>query len=201
MRISLAKKIYFILFVPVVVAVAIAIASLWSFQRLTEALTNLALQSKRTVNMSVIHRIALERRSTAVAIIDAVDEASMKALIDDDFRRTEDEMRAELRAYLDNNVKPAPPVQVQFAEDLRNLWQRYVTVTDTVAELALENTNNRALRIGNDLVPFWNDMDAEFELLAVHLTEKCQDFTEYTPLSRTRRVHLIRFRREQAKYV
>ena len=201
MRMSMAKKLYLIIGVLIAFAVAIALLGLSSISSMTSSLKALSNQAKRSINMNVMSRLALERRIATVAVIQSTDEAVMKELMDGEMKRIEGDMEKELKAYMANVDHPVSPRQIEYEQSIRRQWGEYLKVTGEIAELSHENTNTRAERINNGLEEFWNSVDTELENLAVKIRSGNGADDIYAPLMRDVRVRLMRFRVLLGKYI
>ena len=201
MRMSLAGKLYSVVALTIVVAIAIMCLGLYSINKLTASMEDTSLQSFRTLNMYGIQLIALNRRVATEAIVATTDEAEMKRLMDGDMDNLESQMTAELASYQSNFNTPPTPAQLENAATLKKLWDDYAAVTDRVAALSYENSNNKAMRINSDLEVFWDDLDDELMTLADYMTENCPDYVLYTPSVREFRVDIMRFRIFMLTYI
>ena len=201
MRMSMAKKQYFIIAILVMVAATIAALSLVSITRVSNTLGAMTRQAKRTVNVQNMARYALERRIGTIAIIVSDDEAAIQTIIDGEMARVATQMEKELLDYLANAEQPITPTQRESEQNIRKHWNDYLRVTDEVAAISHENTTVKAARIYNRLAGFWNDVDDELERLAVVVRNKSDQAERYAPLARDLRVRLMRMRMLMSSFV
>ena len=102
MRMSMAGKIYTIVVILLVVAAIILGLGIYSIREITSSMEAVIRQANRVSNMDNVDKIALQRRITTDAIINSVDEAEMKRMIDTDMDRLEVLMDQELKDYVAN---------------------------------------------------------------------------------------------------
>ena len=201
MRLSMSKKIYGIVALLVFVGLLITGIGLYSINRLTNAIGSISLQSNRALALNNVDKVILNRRIAAVAIIQSTDENEMKKMIDEDLRRTEDAMNGELTFFEKNFNSPPSEAQRDALATIKKYWSEYVAVTTQVANLSLENSNNKALVLNEGLQDFWDGVDRELEELAVFIQNNSKDFMVYVPVARDARNILLRFRLNLAKYI
>ena len=170
MRMSMAKKIYCIIGIMALLAAGIAGLGLYSANEMSGAMTQIGLQANRTISLNVIDRIAQERRTITNSVIESVDEAEMKKMMDNDMKNLEASMTREIDKYYDNFPKPVTPAREANVASIRAMWADYVKVTNEIAALSYENSNARAERIYESGKKFWDDTDAEIERLARSLS-------------------------------
>ncbi len=166
MRLSMAKKIYAIVVLLLVVAFVILGLGVYGMLNMSGVMSAVIRQANRLTNVSTVERIALQRRIAVVAVMNSAHEDAMRALIDNDVKKTEDDMEAELKAYVSNFDSPPTPGQIEFESSLRKFWNDYVSVTNSVTALSYQNTNNKALRLNAEMIPFWDETDAALAAVA-----------------------------------
>ncbi len=162
MRMSMAKKLYAIVALLLIVAIIILGIGIYSMTSMTNTMHNVIRQANRLTNVGNVESIALRRRIAVVDVINSGVEANMKALMDGDVKATETNMEAELQAYRANFDSPPSSTQLEYEKTLRQFWGEYVVASAEVADLAYQNTNNKALRQNTDMTEFWNYVDATF---------------------------------------
>ena len=197
----MAGKIYAIVLLMLVVAALILGVGLYSINELTSTTDSLIRQAKRTSNMNMVDKIALERRVLTTGIIDNVVEAEMRTMIDKDMKASEDTMAAELASYESNFSTPPTPLQQETLRELSRMWSDYATITRNVAELSYQNSNEKARRLNEEMRPFWEGMDTQVEDLADFMTQHSKDYLAYRPISREIRVVLMRLRLTIVRYI
>ncbi len=170
MRMSMARKIYSIILVMLIVAVVIVGIGLYSINELTESTAALGRQAKRAVNLNVMDRLVLERRTATTDIIQSVDESVMSNLIQNEMKRIADAMEAEIQSFHNNFPQPPSPTQITYVETVRKLWNEYEQLTLAAANYSLENSNNKAFRLNEGMQEFWETMDQDLEGLARIIT-------------------------------
>lgn len=161
MRLSMAKRIYLIVAILLVVAAVILIIGLYSVGRLTNSMNDLIRQSKRITNMDNVDKVALNRRIVTVDILGTTDEEEMRKLIDTNMKNLERQMEEQLQSYASNFDEPPTATQREFEKNVHSLWADYVSVTNEVAALSLQNTNAKATRLNNGMFGFWDGVDKE----------------------------------------
>ncbi len=201
MRMSMAKKIYSIIIVMLVVAVIIVAVGLYSINQLHGSMVTLSDQASRLISLRSIDRIALERRILASDIIQSVDEKQMQSWIDNEMKGFETAMEQEIQNYQAHFPQPITREQTAYVDTIRAYWKTYVDETNRVAGLSLRNTNNKAKAINDNLRPFWEELDSDFSRLGNILTEKNENFLSTTPLARDARVAALRLRILIVRYI
>ncbi len=199
MRMSMAKKIYLIIAFMVVMAAAIGILGLYSANQLASQMTTLGQQANRTVSLNVIDRITLERRTVTNAVIESVDESRMRELMDKDMKNLEAAMTREIDWYYENYPKPVTPDREATVAEIRKMWGEYVALTNQMAELSYENSNERAARINRDNRDAWEAIDHDVEMLARALNDP--SMRQYNISANKSRNDLLRFRMILAEYI
>ncbi len=203
MRMSMSRKIFSIVLLLLVVAVVILGIGIFSIRRLSSDMANIGTTSKRNGNLNVMDKILLSRRIATTTIIQSIDEAEMRKLIDTEFRGLEKQMDDLLLAFQQNMSVPPTARQTEIYNTVRKEWDAYVAVTNDIADLSYQNSNNKALVVNNNLVPFWDEVDADLLRLGNFIREN-NDFElydVYTPRSRDLRLSLMRFRLDLIKYI
>ena len=197
----MAKKIYTIIALLIVVALVIAGVGFYSVRSLNNAMEGMLRQAGRLDSMNNVDKTALLRRVATTTIIESTDENEMRKMIDGDFRDLETAMEKQLeryRGYFDN---PPSPAQVDGEKNVRRLWDDYVARTKEVAELSYENANEKAARINDSLQQPLDAVDAELRALAVDLDRDHNVGDETVALVRDTRVALMRFRAIVARFI
>ena len=165
---SMAKKIFGIVILLVVICIAILVVGIYSVDTLGGSLTTLSGVAKRNVNYATMSDLQLRRRINLLLVLRATTDEEIKGpsnRLDEINTRFMEELDA-----LRNNLPPNPAVFLkQGVEDLERTWKKYVEVTVEVRQLGMENSNNRARVIYNNSSEFWQSIDKRLENLAVVL--------------------------------
>ncbi|MCD8138754.1 MAG: MCP four helix bundle domain-containing protein [Planctomycetaceae bacterium] len=196
---SMAKKIYLIIGFMVVMAAAIGILGLYSANQMAAQMSTLGQQANRTISLNVIDRITQERRTVTNAIIESVDENRMREMMDTDMENLEAEMTREITWYYENFPKPVTPEREANVAEIRTMWADYVTLTDRMAELSYENSNERAARINRNNRDAWEAIDHDVEMLARALN--APSMRQYNISANKSRNDLLRFRMLMNEYI
>ena len=183
----------------IILAAGIAWLGIYGTTRISTAMNTLEQQSYRTINLNVIDRIALERRILAASIIESTDQNEMRDIIEKDMKQLEAMMNRELESYYNNFPKPVTPARQENVETIRRLWEDYVKVTAGIADLAYQNTNEKAAKINRDKWAFWDALDGEIELVARQLNDN--DVRKYNINANRSRNDLLRFRMLISEYI
>ncbi|MCD8349397.1 MAG: methyl-accepting chemotaxis protein [Planctomycetaceae bacterium] len=199
MRMSMAKKIYLIIGFMVVMAAAIGILGLYSANQMADQMSALGQQANRTVSLNVIDRITQERRAITSSVIESVDENRMRALMDKDMKNLEALMNREIAWYYENFPKPVTPAREANVAEIRKMWAEYVSLTNQMAELSYENSNERAARINRANRDAWEAIDHDVEMLARALNDP--SMRQYNISANKSRNDLLRFRMLMNEYI
>ena len=193
MRISMAGKIYTIVALLLIVAVAILGIGIYSIHSMSTTIHNLILQAKRVTDLDNVDKIALERRIATQVILNHTDEDVMNTVMNGDMRQLERQMESRLQNYLLHADTPATAEQINNERITRQLWNDYVKVTNEIAALSLENTNNKALRDHLAMEPLWNEVDATLALVEEMLIANDKNLS-YVHAIMTVRLNIMRYR-------
>ncbi|MCD8141336.1 MAG: MCP four helix bundle domain-containing protein, partial [Planctomycetaceae bacterium] len=199
----MSRKIFAIIFLLLVVAIIILGIGIYSIRRLSADMAEIGATSKRNGNLNVMDKVVLNRRIATTSIIQSVDEAEMRRMMDTDFRAIEKEMDDLLATFQSNMSVPPTPRQQEIFNDVRKEWDAYVGVTNQIAELSYQNSNNKAFVINANLVPFWDEVDTDLMRLGNYIRENNEFdlYDIYTPKTRDLRLNLMRFRLDLVKYI
>jgi methyl-accepting chemotaxis protein len=63
------------------------------------------------------------------------------------------------------------PEQRDYSRKLRTYWDDFAKVGEPILELALENSNVRAKRLNDEMLDFWDSLDADFEALSAAMVD------------------------------
>ncbi len=201
MRMSMKARIFSIVGLLLLVTLVIVGTSFYGITQLAKTVEAIGRQARRTINLQIIDKIALNRRIAAVDVIMAVEEAEMKKIIDGPLADLPKAMDAELRDYLANCPVPIPPVYQERHDMIKALWEEYVKQTDAVAALSYENSNNKALAINEGLQNFWDDLDQDCLRLAEFIQANNKDANAAVRKAEGMRISLLRFRLNLTKYI
>ncbi len=163
---SMKARIFFIVGIMLFVTLAIVAASFYGLNQLITTTEAIGSQARRTVNLQIIDKIALNRRIATTDVIMATEEADMKNIIDGTLAHLPAAMDAELADYLANCPVPIPATYQERHDKIKTLWTEYVKQTDVVAALSYANSNNKALAINEGLQDFWDAIDQDCDHLA-----------------------------------
>ncbi|MCD8350799.1 MAG: methyl-accepting chemotaxis protein, partial [Planctomycetaceae bacterium] len=203
MRMSMSRKIFTIIFLLLIVALIILGIGIYSIRRLSSDMADIGMTARRNGNLNVMDKVVLGRRIAASSIIQSVDEAEMRRMIDTDLRALEKEMDDLLVAFQGNMSVPPTARQTEILNTVRKDWDAYVAVTNDIANLSYQNSNNKAMVINTDLIPFWDEVDADLMRLGNFIRENndLELYDVYTPKTRDLRLSLMRFRLDLVKYI
>ena len=167
-NISISKKIYVIVGMLLIIAMIILSVGVYGTNNLSSTMQDLVRQARRVIIVGDAESIALQRRITTESAIKTVEEDEIKKLIDNDMLALEVQMEAVLKTYVENFDSPPTAVQLENEQNTRKLWNDYVAITNQVAALSFENTNNKAFRINNEMRDYWSSLDRDLcEIAAV----------------------------------
>ncbi len=204
MRLSMKTRVFSIVGIMLLVTLVIAGASFYGMSQLIASMENIGGQARRTINLQVIDKIALNRRIATVDVLRATTEAAMKQIIDGQLAQLPRAMDAELADYIANSPVPTPPEIRERHDTIKALWMEYVKQTDAVAALSYENSNNKAIAINEGLQDFWDSLDEDC-LRMTQAIERGAGNAAATAAASSKaesaRVALLRFRINLAKYM
>ncbi len=201
MRMSMKARIFSIVGLLLLVTLVIVGASFYGITRLANTVEAIGSQARRTINLQIMDKIALNRRIATVDVIMAVEEAEMKKIIDGPLAELPRAMNAELGDYLANCPVPIPPVYQERHDTIKALWEEYVKQTDVVAALSYANSNNKALAINEGLQNFWDELDQDCLHLAEFIQANGKDANAAVRRAEGARISLLRFRLNLTKYI
>ncbi len=199
MRLSMSKKLYAVVFMLIAIAVILVGIAFYSIQTLLNEGGNVARRASRTLALSLMDRYILERQLAMQDIITDEDEVEMQSIIDTRFRSTEANFAEQLAEY-GANFAPGNTEREARVGRIQSLWNSYVKATADVAALSVENSTAKAMRVRDNLVKFWDEMDTRLENVAVELTGD-PDLREYAPLVRNVRANVAFVRLHQANFL
>ncbi len=197
---SMKARIFFIVGIMLFVTLAIVAASFYGLNQLITTTEAIGSQARRTVNLQIIDKIALNRRIATTDVIMATEEADMKNIIDGTLAHLPAAMDAELADYLANCPVPIPATYQERHDKIKTLWTEYVKQTDVVAALSYANSNNKALAINEGLQDFWDAIDQDCDHLAEFIQTN-NDGEEAVLKAEGARLSLLRFRLNLNKYI
>ncbi len=121
---SMAKKIYMIIVLLIVVALFIMGLGLWSISQISSEAMALGRQGKRAVNISAVDRYLLQRQVLMNEIVASTDEAEMKKTIEGPFKQVELDIVKESEEYQANF--PSNPAERQaLTAELNELFKEW----------------------------------------------------------------------------
>ncbi len=198
---SMKARIFFIVGIMLLVTLAIVGVSFYGLNQLITTMENIGSQARRTVNLQIMDKIALNRRIATVDVIMTTNEAEMKKIIDGALAQLPKAMDAELADYLANCPVPVPPQYQERHDRIKELWLEYVKQTDVVTALSYANSNNKALAINEGLQDFWDAIDQDCLDLAEFIQANNKDANEAVFKAEGARNSLLRFRLNLNKYI
>ncbi len=199
---SISKKIYGVVGLLILLAVLIMGLALSSIRTLSGLVEEMVALGNRSAALNNIDKAILDRTIITREINSATDEEAIAALIRDRFGETEENVTRYLEVYKENIPENADMAMRQTAGQLGDLWEKFVVESRRVGELALENTNNRASRLNEASVDFWNGVDADLEALAdMLLDDESEEVKMFGKRAADIRADLMRFRLILVKYM
>lgn len=154
MKISMSKKIFSIIAMLLVLALAIFGLGSYSISLLNSEMASLNRRAKRTVNLNMMDKIVLERQIAMEGLIASNDEKEMEGIFQERIQVQDRLMEEELAKFTDNFSDNLTPEQRERPAAIKRMWEQLNAVYYEAAELARENSNNRADRIATELIPF-----------------------------------------------
>ncbi|MCC8108206.1 MAG: methyl-accepting chemotaxis protein [Planctomycetes bacterium] len=199
---SISKKIYGVVALLILLAVVIMGLALSSINTLSNLVEEMVALGNRSAALNNIDKAILDRTIITREINSATDEETMAALIRDRFKETEDNVALYLQVYEENIPADAEPAMRQTTAQLGSLWEKFVVESHRVGDLALENTNNRAARLNEESVDFWNGVDEDLIALSdVLLDDESEEVKMLGKRAADARTELMRFRLILVKYM
>ncbi len=171
MRMSLSSKLYAVIALLILLTVIIVGFAFYNIDRLADIADTTGLQGKRSIAVAIMDRVALERQMTMNTIVRSDDETAMQSLLDGRMKDTETAMAQQMQIFEAN--LPAIPTQAQreYVPTLKRLWGAYVDATARVANLSIENSNEKAARISGQLQSAFDSLDTDLNQLADTIIE------------------------------
>ncbi len=152
---SMSRKIFCIVGLLVILAAGIMAMGIFSINSLMEDAGNLGLIARRANALNAMDKVVLQRLIAMGDVIDSTDEEEMTRLVDGPLKQTETDLERELAEYETNFPAHVTPELRSYPPKIRSLWVDYVTVTNRVCQLSLQNSNARADKAASALIPFW----------------------------------------------
>ncbi len=198
---SMKARIFSIVGLMLFVTLAIVGTSFYGLRQLIASMESIGSQARRTVNLQVMDKIALNRRIATVDVIMTPAEADMKKIIDGALAQLPKAMDAELADYLANCPFPVPALYQERHDTIKALWAEYVKQTDEVAALSYANSNNKALAVNDGLQDFWDAVDQDCRTLAEFIRANNENADDAVLRAEGARISLLRFRLNLNKYI
>ncbi len=199
---SMSKKIYAVMALLVIVAIGItglATYSLYSIANVTEEVAALANRGTALNNMD---KLILDRTIITREINLSTSEEEIAGLIAGRLLENEQAMQAYMKLYEDNLTDNSSDEAKALPRQIGDLWALFVSESKVVGELAMENTNNKASRINEQNVAFWEGVDKDLEeLAAVIFSGTDKNASTYGQQVLDVRSDLLRFRLMLVKYI
>ncbi len=199
---SMSKKIYAVMALLVIVAIGItglATYSLYSIANVTDEVAALANRGTALNNMD---KLILDRTIITREINLSTSEEDIAGLIAGRLLENEQAMQQYMKLYEDNLSENSSDEAKALPRQIGDLWALFVSESKVVGELAMENTNNKASRINEQNVAFWEGVDKDLEeLAAVIFSGTDKNASTYGQQVLDIRSDLLRFRLMLVKYI
>lgn len=165
MSMSLSKKIYSIFALLILVALSITCIALYSIGQLNDMLSLMSGSANRAINYNNLEALQLRRHITLQTLLAETSSEGKEepARVIDTINQEAESEILKLQANMPDVMTPA---QREIIPRIRNLWENYVVITDEIADLAQENSNNEAIRVFDQSEPFWISLDQNLVDLA-----------------------------------
>ncbi|MDR0868802.1 MAG: methyl-accepting chemotaxis protein [Planctomycetota bacterium] len=187
---SMSKKIFSAIILLAVVAAAIAGIGLYSIAELSDSTYRLGLLTYRTDALGMLDSTLLERRAEIIDIVRETDEAAMEAKINGALKNTETHAAEYVAQYEANIPADASPQLRGYMPEFQKLWSKYVELTKQVADLSLQNTNEKAEQLFAGLWDKLTQVDGTVEEIAQSLSGKDEDAVDDLRRARARILQL-----------
>ena len=159
---SMSKKIFSVILLLIVIAMAITGIAIYSIDRLGDSLQTMSGLANRSINYNVLSSLQLRRRINLQILLAESDAEAMKGPA----KRLEEigqQFQEELVSLQGNMPAVMSQAQSEAVPGIQQRWAKYVEATDEIARLALANSNNEAVEIFENSEPFWNSIDEKIE--------------------------------------
>ncbi len=146
---SLGRKVISVIILLVLLSLGIMSMSIYSINSLNHRVQSLGQLSTRTTAVNAAATIVVQRSNILQQIIQELDDATMEKMIATQLAATVADFN-RVAALFAQNLSPADTAertrQDAFITSMASLWDEYVKVGDTIAQLSLTNSNTWALR-------------------------------------------------------
>ncbi|MCD8350467.1 MAG: methyl-accepting chemotaxis protein [Planctomycetaceae bacterium] len=199
---SMSRKIYCVLGLLIILSLAIVGLSVYNLRTISAVAENLVYLGNRSAALNNIDKAILERTIITREVNSATDEKVIADLINGRMAQTDAHVQDYLALYEANIPENAEPAMLATTGQLRDLWKAFVDESLVVGALALENTNNKATRINDENVEFWNGVDQDLERLgSVLLAQEDARSRDFGKQALDIRTDLLRFRLMLVKFL
>ena len=196
----MSKKVYGVMALLVVLALAIMAFAIYSINTISEVAGNLVALGNRSAALNSIDKAVLERTIITREINSATDEAVIADLIKGRLADTAARVGESLALYEANIPVGADPEMRGTAGQLETLWEDFVRESIKVGDFAIENTNNKAARLNDQNIDFWEGVDEDLASIANLMSEQSDSkVLAYASRIAECRTQLMRFRLVLAK--
>ncbi|GHV19951.1 hypothetical protein AGMMS49959_06220 [Planctomycetales bacterium] len=187
---SMSKKIFSAIILLAVVAAAIAGIALYSISELSDSTNRLGLLTYRTAALGALDSTLLARRAEIIDIVRETDEATIEAKINGALKNTETRAAEDVALYEANIPDDASDQLRGYMPEFQKLWSKYVELTKHVADLSLQNTNEKAAKLFAGLWDRLTQVDGTMEEIAQSLSGKDEDAVDDLRRARARILQL-----------
>ncbi|MCD8141307.1 MAG: methyl-accepting chemotaxis protein [Planctomycetaceae bacterium] len=199
---SMSQKIYCVLGLLIILSLAIVGLSVYNLRTISAVAENLVFLGNRSAALNNIDKAILERTIITREVNSATDEKVIADLISGRMAQTDANVQNYLALYEANIPANAEPAMRATTGQLREPWKAFVDESMIVGEFALQNTNNKATRINEANVEFWNGVDADLERLgSVLLAQSDARSRDFGKQALDIRSDLLRFRLMLVKFL
>lgn len=170
---SLAKKIYCIFGLLIGITLVIAGIAFYSIDLINGSLDSMSGSANRIINYNTINSYQLKRRINLHTLLSETtqEEKELPARIIDEINEG---VEAEINRLQANMPVYMTSEQQEIIPAIRRYWDRYVAVTDEIADLAFANSNNEAIEIFEDSQLFWETIDTRLSDLSQSLRNESE---------------------------
>ncbi|MDR2392392.1 MAG: methyl-accepting chemotaxis protein [Planctomycetota bacterium] len=204
MKLTLSKKIYFIVILLLFISLAMMGLGLYSINRLSVEANNLSRRSARALALTSIDHIILERDSAISELMRPQSTESKKAILDGVMAASAESFQYFMGKYRQYFEPPGSPNRANlenYAREVENRWDAFVRTTIDTANVSMINSNARADGVSNGLRPLWNSIFDELQALTDAITTGEADTAlEHALASKDLGMLLTNYRLESMRY-
>ncbi len=154
---SMAGKIYGIVGLLVLVAAVIAGVSIYGLREINASTGQMDNLAKRSLNLNTFAMLGLTRSVGVLRMIVTTDDDIIRQLRERYLAATEEGMKAEMAAYVNNLPANPPPDIAARPRRVQALWDEFMKASNETADIAVVSSNARALAITKRMAPFWEE--------------------------------------------